>query len=146
LDGKKKAWNKPSKEKTEKLVKCRACHHVFMGKNTCPLCGTPVVSFGKKIQTIEAELEEIGDKVNKSMGEKRMWFGMFKAYRQLKGYNEGWQAHKYRERFGVWPKGMDDVAAVTPNDEFRNWIRHLNIKFAKSQEKYARQNELRQSA
>lgn len=132
LDGKKKAWKKPKKETVDKLVKCRACHKVFMGANVCPDCGTPVKSFGKKIVTVEAELEELGKKEKYNMGDKRNWYGMFKWYCREKGYSDGWIAHKYKEKFKVWPKNMDQVASVPPSEEFRNWIKYQNIKWAKS--------------
>ena len=142
LDGKERAWKKPSKEKTEKLVKCRACHHVFMGTKECPLCGTPVVSFGKKIATIEAELEEINAKEMKfSTGDKRQWFGMFRWQCREKGYSEGWAAHKYKEKFKVWPQGMNDVGCIPPTEEFRNYLRYLNIKWAKSKAKLKKDSE-----
>jgi len=135
LDGKKRAWSKPSKRLTERLVKCRVCHKVFMGANVCPDCGTPVKSFGKKILTVEADLEEITKKEKFSMGEKRQWYGMFLRWAKYKKYLNGWVSHKYRGRFGVWPRGMDDVSPIEPTQEFHNYIKHLNIKFAKSRNK-----------
>lgn len=135
LDGKKKAWNKPKREKTEKLVKCRACHKVFMGSNTCPDCGTKVKSFGKKIMTVEAELEEIGEKTEYSMVEKRQWYGMFKGHAEAKGYKEGWISHKYKEKFGVWPNSLKDTSSIEPTDEFRRWLKYLTIKWVKSKKK-----------
>ena len=135
LDGKKRAWSKPKRETVEKLVKCRACNKVFMGSNICPDCGTPVKSFGKKILTVEAELEELERKEKYSMSEKRFWYAMFKHYCQEKGYKEGWAAHKYREKFGVFPNKMKDVRPVEPNQEFLNHIRYLNIKYAKRKNK-----------
>ena len=135
LDGKKKAWNKPKREKTEKLVKCRACHQVFMGSNVCPDCGTKVKSFGKKIMTVEAELEEIEGKQKFSMAEKRQWYGMFKWQARSKGYQDGWVSHKFKEKFGVWPNSLKDTAAIEPNDEFRNWMKYQIIKWVKRKKK-----------
>jgi hypothetical protein len=52
-----------------------------------------------------------------------------------KGYSNGWVSHKYREYFGVWPKGMNDVA-MEPGQEVKNFLRHLQIRYAKSKEKH----------
>lgn len=142
LDGKKRAWSKPSKKVVEKLVKCRACHKVFSGAKICPDCGTPVKSFGKKILTVEAELEELGKKEKHSMAEKRQWFGMFLYHCRQKGYNEGWISHKFKEKFKVWPKGLKNTAPIEPNQEFKNWVRHLNIKYAKRKAKEKAQESL----
>jgi len=115
-----------------------------MGASVCPDCGTPVKSFGKKIETIEAELEEIDAKEQTwSMADKRRWFGMFEWHRRSKGYQRGWTAHKYREKTGVWPKGMDDVIPIEPDDEFRNWIRYLNIRYAKRKQKEQAEQHLK---
>lgn len=135
LDGKERAWKKPSRRVTEKLMTCRVCHEVFMGAAVCPVCGTPVKSFGKKIETVEADLEEIGKKEKFSMGDKRQWYGMFLSHARRKGYSEGWASHKYREKFDVWPNKLKDTSPIEPNDEFRNYIRYLNIRYAKSKQK-----------
>lgn len=137
LDGKKRAWGKPKKAIASKLVECRVCNEVFMGTATCPVCGTPVKSFGKKIATVEAELEEVENKKKATMAEKRHWYAMFKYQCEGKAYKNGWIAHKYREKFNVWPKGMDWVEPLPPTQEFANWIRHLNIKYAKGMAKHA---------
>ncbi len=137
LDGKEQAWKKPSREVTKKLVKCRACHQVFMGVSVCPDCGTPVKSFGKKIITVEAELEEIGAKQKNSMADKAQWYGMFRYHCHQKGFAEGWIAHKYRAKFGVWPVGLKYTAPIEPTGEFYNYMRFLNIKWAKSKKKPA---------
>lgn len=137
LEGKEKAWSRPKRKVVSKLVTCRACLGVFQGASVCPDCGTPVKSFGKKIATVEAELEEITGKQKFSMADKRHWFAMLKWYGEEKGYKNGWKAHKYREKFSVWPRGMDGVALLPPTAEFNNWIRHLNIKYAKRREKNA---------
>jgi DNA repair protein RadD len=145
LDGEKRAWSKPKRETVSKLVKCRACHQVFMGSSVCPDCGTPVKSFGKKIVTVEAELEELGKKEKHTMAEKRHWYAMFKYHARQKGYKDGWCYHKYKEKFKVEPKGMKDLAPLPPTDEFNNYIRHLNIRFAKSKRKKELDEKTRQA-
>ncbi len=134
LDGKKKAWSKARQEDTESLVKCRACHKVFQGSKVCPDCGTEVKSFGKKILTVEAELEEINakEKDKFSNADKRRWYGMFKMQCKTKGYAPGWIAHKYKEKFKVWPKNMKDVTPIEPDITFKNWMKYQNIKWVKS--------------
>ena len=139
LDGKKRAWSKPSKDDTEKVVKCRACHLVFQGSDTCPDCGTKVKSFGKKIPTIEAELEELKskEKTEPTMADKRRFYGMLEYERRMRHYSEGWTAHKYKSKFGTWPKGFKGMGPIQPNAKFFNWITYQNIKWAKSKQRAA---------
>lgn len=137
LDGKKKAFTKPKKSKPKQPAKCSVCDLVFIGQNTCPDCGSPIKSFGKKVETLDAELKELNKQKKASMAEKRMWYGMFLSYANLKGYNPNWCAHKYRERFKVWPNGLKNTAPIEPTQEFKNYITHLNIRYAKSRKKAA---------
>jgi hypothetical protein len=44
-----------------------------------------------------------------------------------KGYQEGWASHKYKEKFGVWPKGVDRTPRPV-TEEVRGFITHMNIK------------------
>jgi len=59
-------------------------------------------------------------------------------YRELKhfaasrGYKSGWIAHKYKERFGDWPKGLDHWSAVPPSPTTLSWIRSRQIAYAKA--------------
>jgi len=143
LDGKEKAWKKVSREIVKKLVKCRSCHLVFEGSKICPDCGTEVESFGHKIATVEAELEELTDKKPKAtMADKRRFFGMLRSYAKSKGYSEGFCAHKFKEKFKVWPNAVSDAECIQPDQEFKNWITYQNIKWAKSQAKAKAQENL----
>lgn len=130
LDGKEKAWQKAKKKKVEKTVKCTFCHRTFQGSKRCPDCGSEVQTYGKAVETAEGELQAIKPK-KVSMVEKRRWYGMLLGYAKQKGYKSGWAAHKYRERYSVWPNKMKDVMPIKPDQECKNYIKHLNIKRAK---------------
>lgn len=134
LNGKKPAAKKAKKRKKEdKIFICEMCHHAFTGKR-CKNCGNEVKGWGKKIETAEAELVKVkgADRKKFTADEKRNWYGMFEYYRREKGYAPGWTAHKYKEKIGVWPRGMDNVAPIHPTQEFKNYITYLAIKWTKS--------------
>ena len=59
--------------------------------------------------------------------------------RERKGYREGWASHKFREKFGVWPNAVKHQAAIEPDQEFKNYITHLRIKWVKSKQTESRQ-------
>ena len=63
------------------------------------------------------------------MEDKRRFYGMLEYHRREKGYKEGWLAHKYKEKFKCWPRGMNAVGPITPDMAFERWIKYLNIKF-----------------
>lgn len=144
LDGTKKAWAKKPKPREKEPAICRVCHETFEGTKICPTCGTPLKTFSKKIDMIDAELKEIDakKKPDATMAEKRRFYGMLKWHYEgsgkAKGWKPGWVAAKYRERMKVWPKGMDNVEPIFPDDKFRNWIKSQNIRYFHRKQKEAK--------
>ena len=134
LDSQVKAWQRPTvKEKTANIIECKVCLHTFMSKPNCPECGSPVKTYGRKVETAEADLVRLGKKEPKApMADKRRFYGMLKWLCADKGYKEGWSAWKYKEKFQCWPKGLKQVEPIEPDKTFLNWITYLNIKRAKS--------------
>ena len=137
LDGKMIAYKKKNVRKKEKhIMTCDECCFQFTG-DTCPNCGYKLVDYYKKVAALDAELVEIGKATKKkpTMEEKRAWFAMFEYHRRHKGYNRGWSAHKMKERFGTWPRGMDNITPAPPTVEFNNYMKYLMIKYMKSKQK-----------
>jgi len=115
---------------------CVSCGFVST-KHKCPACGFAPEKRAD-VEVIEGELYEITDadpasKRNRkeTKDQKAEFFAGLKHYGRSKGYSPGWAAHKYRERYGVWPNAHRDVSAKPPGDEVLSFIRHLNIKSAR---------------
>lgn len=136
LDGKKKAWRKkqPKDRPPPQPMRCTACNLVFSGASKCPDCGSEVKRFGKPVEVIEAELREVGGKRDATMVEKRRFYAMLRYYCDRKGYKPGYAFWKYKERFGVEPRGMQHVTPLPPDESFHRFIRHLYIKNRKRKE------------
>lgn len=120
--------------KAVKLPKpCTGCGTLHTGL-TCPACGherKPVAG----VETVEGELVEITPKKRQfSAAEKQAWWSGIKAVQRERGRSDGWAAHTYRDRFGVWPRGLDDRPCPA-SQEVRNFIRHKDIRFAKGMAK-----------
>jgi len=136
LAGKEKAWKKPIKRiKEKKIFTCDECETLFSG-NRCTLCGWEVPDWGKKILTTDDELEQIGKnkKPKATVEEKRRWYQMLEHIRRQNGYSYGWQSHKFREKFGVWPNRYKEFGPIEPDQAVLNWIKYQNIKWAKSRQ------------
>ena len=139
LDGKKLAWGSSPRQKAEKTpLTCEMCSTVFTGPR-CPTCGYELKDYGKRIQAMRAELEEIRKPKDRraTKGDKMRWWSMLEHYRRLKGFAPGWTAHKYREKFGVWPRGVDYLRPVEPDREVQNWLKYTLIRWRKRQEQTA---------
>ncbi|MCF7811581.1 DEAD/DEAH box helicase family protein [bacterium] len=140
LDRTKKAWEKREDNKADKQPsRCRACGEVFTGTSICPTCGTKLRSFGKPIETVDAELVELKDKKrtnrNMSVADKRRLMGALIWHADKKGYKPGWAAWSYKSFTGVWPNAIKDVMAIEPEGEIKNLLTHILIKKAKSYQK-----------
>jgi len=138
LEGK-QAYKKKKRPKKEKPpLACDQCQHIFKGK-VCPRCGYEVKNYGKKIEVLEADLQEITRGKTKkktfTMEEKRKFMGMCEYQRRLKNYAPGWSSHLYKSKMGCWPKGMKDVAPIIPDQGFKNYLTHRAIAYHKSRQK-----------
>ncbi len=122
-------------------ITCVECGCVYEGQLPCPACGHIPQRKGKYIDSRHADLIEIRREKRERAAEqakakepptheeKQRWYSMFCAYAASKGHQMGSVAHKYKAKFGVWPKNMYKVP-VTPTAECLAYITHLNIKNA----------------
>jgi hypothetical protein len=79
------------------------------------------------------DLVPLKKKPKATMEDKQAWYSQLLTVAQDEGYQPGWAAHAYRDKFGCWPRGMLDMPApVTP--EVRGFLKHRNIRRAKSKE------------
>ena len=119
-------------ERSEPLPKeCSQCSAIIPPKvNPCPACGHE--------RKAQAGVEEVdGDLVEVKKGsakatraEKQAWWsGLLKIAAERKR-SRGWAAHTYREKFGVWPRGLDDVAGPAA-PEVWSYVKAKDIRFAK---------------
>lgn len=126
-DGKEKA----KKEKTDaekKQAKCPACGALWIGKSdNCANCGyhRPLQNI---VQVVPGELEEI--KGAPTRESKQRWYSELMTIQRSRGYSSGWLAHKYREKFGTWPRSLDEVVRPV-SIEVANWEKSRRIAWAK---------------
>jgi DNA repair protein RadD len=119
-------------ERSEKTVEklphaCPSCH-LMMEPDVwvCPNCGFKPE---KRNNVVHGDGELV--KLNKYTKEdKQRWYSMLLGHCRSKGYADGWAAHKYRDKIGVWPKGLDRTP-LTPEGDVKGYITHLNIKHAR---------------
>jgi superfamily II DNA or RNA helicase len=142
LNGVDKAWKKTKTKKKETLpIECEECRNIFKG-GTCPRCGWKIKRYGKAVKTTDAKLRQLTRKNVKrkkkriyTMAEKRFFYGQLKLVCKEKNYKEGWIAHKYRHKFGVWPAQMQGVEPKASTLSFNNWMTYQRIKWARSRKK-----------
>ena len=118
-----------SQERKAPLPKaCLSCSYLKV-THKCPVCGfAPDKRDGVEVRT--GDLVKLAKQPKATMPDKQAFYSQLVAVAESKGYKEGWTSHKYRERFGVWPRGLLDAPAE-PTKEVTDWLKSQQIRFAK---------------
>ena len=128
-DGREKAKPEPT-EREKKEARCPSCGAVFPPRSdTCLHCGHTREA-KSKIVAIAGQMEELVGKSSFPKAMKQDWYSQLLFYARMRGYSEGWAAHKYREKFGVWPRNLDETG-IPPGREVSGWITSRHIAWAK---------------
>jgi DNA repair protein RadD len=127
-----KAKKEPT-EQEKKESKCPSCGALWNVKSdTCPSCGF-VRQRQSVVGSVPGHMEELapsgGDRQN-----RQQFYSELLCYANSRSYNPNWAKHKYREKFGSFPRGLHEghTAVSAPTAK---WIRHRNIAWAKSRRK-----------
>lgn len=104
--------SRDAKEATERV--CPKCFCVFVGRNDCPQCGHARSRSGKaiavkngllrKVKRSEVSKEKIGTKED-----KQSYWHMLMAQAANKGMKCGAAAHRYKKKFGIWPRNLKNM-------------------------------------
>lgn len=135
---------KTRKEPTEKErqeIKCGCGYMLMPGDERCPGCGKERKR-RTLIDQVPGEMVELdGNKRNKetAWADKVSFMAGLRTYAIEHGYQAGWVAHKYKERFGVWPNDPR-VKTAPPGPctlETSSWLRSQQIRWAKGRQRKA---------
>ena len=127
---------KLTREKKEPKVKdCPQCTKQFVGIK-CE-CGYEI-SIQEQIKSDEQMLTKMQKSCNKTLSQedKSRFLGELYLYAAQKNYSEGWAAHKYKTKFGVWPNKVKPILVDDVSPDVRNWIKGQQIRYIKGKEKH----------
>jgi len=133
---------KKIRDKEEAQIICEGCFSVFSGSNICPKCGHIQERKSKYIEVLDKELGFV-DKKTKTVKKKlsyapefrKEFYSMLLGYCALRNYKTGWAYHTFKQRFKTYPE-YNDIEPIKPNKGCMNYIKYLQIKKAKSKNKY----------
>ena len=128
-DGREKPKKEPSKKEKE-AAKCPKCSAFWPGNSdTCPNCGH-VRLRRNDVEAVPGYMEELAG-ANAARELKRKWLAELKFVCAQENYNPGWAAHKFKEKFGSWPNGIN-VEPAPASLEVQRWLRSRRIAWAKA--------------
>jgi superfamily II DNA or RNA helicase len=138
LDGKERLKDRiaANPKRENKAITCPSCSFIFRPAAECPRCGwKPAEKRGDAVDFLDGDLFEIDKKKRQkktqfTKEEKQSWLSQLIGHAITRGYKPGWASHKYREKFGVWPRGLDDVSRPC-SPEVRAWVKSRQIAYAK---------------
>lgn len=133
-----------AKQKAEpKPLVCGDCGSTFKPAKHCPDCGAEMGSkYTQAIQSIDEDLTEV-DRARRrknrewTPAEKAAFYGELRQYAADHGYKSGWSDRKYQERLSVWPNAYKHAPLKQPTPETLGWIKHSQIRYAKSKARKA---------
>jgi len=129
-------------KKPVKPKQCKTCKMLVpVGKQKCPGCGELVLHNHIVAKDGELTLFESGTakkpktrKQEATNEQKQEFYSGFLQLASERGHSEGWAAHAYKEKFGVWPRGLARERSE-PTYEVRQYDKHRHIRWVKSKEK-----------
>lgn len=116
---------------------CQKCHALIPpGKRICPNCKAEIVTLSD-VQTEAGELVEFGSKSKGSkvpMVDKQLMYSGLLGLAAERGFSEGWAAYRYKEKFGVFPRGLEKIP-TPPTSDIRSFDTYCRIKYIKGKQK-----------
>jgi superfamily II DNA or RNA helicase len=110
---------------------CKPCSYVKpAGVHKCPVCGFAPTR-RSDVDVEDGELVLLKKSPKASKGSKQDFYSQLLAIANSKGYKDGWVSHKYKEKFGVWPRSLERVV-MEPTQEVVGFLKHLQIKAART--------------
>lgn len=127
-----KAKKEPT-EKEKKEAKCPKCSALWTWPSSvCGACGyeKPI----RAVASVPGQLQELQANGANARQVNQEFYSELIYFAKMRGYKEGYAAVKYKEKFGVFPRGLTTTPRP-PSQATLGWIKSRNIAWAKSQGK-----------
>jgi DNA repair protein RadD len=121
-----------------KLLECTQCGALRLGGEPCPHCGFLPKRPPRDVRVADGDLGLVtGRHANGNVYDpetRERWHSMLAFIADERGFQPGWIAHKYKEKFGAWPAWGSTPEPTPPTPEVRSWVRSRMIAFARGQD------------
>ena len=124
---------KPKKELTErqkKESKCPVCSAFWpSGSDTCYNCGH-VRERRNMVEEVDGQMVELSGQMTRES--KQSFWNQMIWLQRYQGWSKGRAAHTYKDKFGVWPRGLVDNTPEMMTAETKTFIDKKMREFMKS--------------
>jgi DNA repair protein RadD len=119
-----------------RLIECTNCGAVRVTGEPCFHCGFLPQRPPRAVDYVDGDLGLVDRqrRVKTDINDpavRAQWHAMLAYIANERGYQRGWIAHKYKEKFGAWPPWGAVAQPIPPSQEVRSWVRSRMIAFAK---------------
>jgi superfamily II DNA or RNA helicase len=117
-----------------KLIECTECKALRVGGSPCPACGFLPKRPPRAVDFIDGDLALLGSgSGHVPIEERRSFYGQLRGLACERGHKSGWAAHKYKEKFGVYPPwDWNQLPHEKPEPTTVSWVRSRHIAWARS--------------
>jgi superfamily II DNA or RNA helicase len=124
-DDKEKSKKEKSDEEKQES-KCPQCAALWVsGSKSCQFCGHMRTS-PNKVSSVPGELKELQ---TSTKGERQRFWAMCRYKVAVDGWSKGRASHTFKDKFGMWPNGLDDNQFLSPDQAFDAFVKELLKKF-----------------
>jgi superfamily II DNA or RNA helicase len=128
LDDGKEKTRKEKTEKEKEQMKCPKCQALWsFNSDVCYNCGF-VKEKLNKVVAVAGEMHELAGSM--SMDDKQKFWSMCQHKVFYGGWSSGRAAHTYKDKFGLWPRSLKDVA-IAPDPTFEKFVKSRLIAYLK---------------
>jgi DNA repair protein RadD len=124
------AAKKEPTDKEKKEAKCPACKTLWVWPDrVCGECGFEKAQ--KQVLNVPGQLTELEMTKREAVSENQKFYSELIFYAKARGYKEGYAAVKYKEKYGVYPRGLHTSPAPITH-KTASWIKSRNIAWLKA--------------
>jgi superfamily II DNA or RNA helicase len=117
---------KPAKPK-----KCQKCHNLIPPRlRACPVCHERV-PLNTRVTVVDGRLVELGSGPKVDAKLQQDWYSGLLYIARHNNWKDGFAARAYKEKFGVWPKGLR-VRGKAPSEEIRAFVKERRQEYIKN--------------
>jgi DNA repair protein RadD len=116
------------------LAICPECSAVRISGKPCPACGWQPRPKPHAVDVADGELESLSrdGRMTASVHDKDKFLRQLLWIVKERGYKTGWAAHKFKTKFGHWPRRDYDPEPEPPDPAVRSWVRSRQIAYARA--------------